>query len=92
MNKDILVNEKTDGFASYKNFAAKETQLQSEQEVFYGTNNISRVDKRQSFPLSFAQQGLWFLQQLQPNHSFYNVFGLRRGMECKNQGMSGLAR
>jgi hypothetical protein len=26
-----------------------------------------------SFPLSFAQEGLWFMEQLVPNHAFYNL-------------------
>ncbi|MEG3973726.1 amino acid adenylation domain-containing protein [Microcoleus sp. herbarium8] len=33
---------------------------------------ISRTEQN-TFPLSFAQQGLWFLDQLQPNSSFYNI-------------------
>ncbi|MCT7965693.1 amino acid adenylation domain-containing protein [Laspinema sp. D1] len=38
---------------------------------------ISRTEQN-SFPLSFAQQGLWFLDQLQPNSAFYNIpFTLR---------------
>ena len=30
------------------------------------------VSLRQNLPLSFAQEGLWFLSQLEPNNSFYN--------------------
>jgi len=33
---------------------------------------ISRTENN-SFPLSFAQQRLWFLNQLQPNSAFYNI-------------------
>ncbi|MCT7952695.1 amino acid adenylation domain-containing protein [Ancylothrix sp. C2] len=33
---------------------------------------ISRTEQN-TFPLSFAQRGLWFLDQLQPNSSFYNI-------------------
>ncbi|MCT7967810.1 amino acid adenylation domain-containing protein [Laspinema sp. D1] len=33
---------------------------------------ISRTEQN-TLPLSFAQQGLWFLDQLQPNSSFYNL-------------------
>ncbi len=33
---------------------------------------ISRTEQN-TFPLSFAQRGLWFLDQLQPNSAFYNI-------------------
>ncbi|MFP5273889.1 amino acid adenylation domain-containing protein [Coleofasciculus sp.] len=33
---------------------------------------ISRTENN-TFPLSFAQQRLWFLNQLQPNSAFYNI-------------------
>src|SRR6185369_4376770 len=36
------------------------------------------VSRQQPLPLSFAQQRLWFLDQLEPNNSFYNVAVGRR--------------
>ncbi|HET8842842.1 MAG TPA: condensation domain-containing protein, partial [Ktedonobacteraceae bacterium] len=37
------------------------------------TGGITRRKERDTAPLSFAQQRLWFLNQLVPNNPFYNV-------------------
>ncbi|GAA6619991.1 amino acid adenylation domain-containing protein [Scytonema sp. NUACC26] len=34
---------------------------------------ITRITNRQSSPLSFAQQRLWFLEQLEPNNAAYHI-------------------
>ncbi|MDH1549377.1 MULTISPECIES: non-ribosomal peptide synthetase [Pseudomonas] len=39
---------------------------------------IARVDRRQAVPLSYSQQRMWFLWQMQPDSPAYNVGGMAR--------------
>ena len=39
---------------------------------------IAKVDRRQSVPLSYSQQRMWFLWQMEPDSPAYNVGGMAR--------------
>ncbi|HEX2266114.1 MAG TPA: AMP-binding protein, partial [Solirubrobacterales bacterium] len=43
-----------------------------------GQPPLVRADRSRPLPLSFAQQGLWFLDQLEPGNPFYNCPGAVR--------------
>ena len=49
-----------------------------EQQEVGESNTPKRLPRPQSLPLSFAQQRLWFLQQLQPQSPAYNLAGAVR--------------
>ncbi len=56
--------------------AAVETSLRAAEGVL--APSIVRVTREQELPLSFAQQRLWFLAQLEPDNPSYNIAGVVR--------------
>jgi amino acid adenylation domain-containing protein len=48
--------------------------LEEEGIELAGTRTISRRERREEMPLSFAQQRIWFFEQLNPGSPFYNTF------------------
>ncbi len=50
-----------------------EQHLQNQDPAESNTQSIPRRDKAASLPLSFLQEGLWFLEQLAPGQATYNV-------------------
>ncbi len=53
---------------------AKEVERTTKAGLQLELPTIEHVSRLSKIPLSFAQQRLWFLEQLQPNNTAYNIF------------------
>ncbi len=53
-------------------------------QVFSRSQIVPQSRESNSFPLSFAQQRLWFVDQLQPGNSAYNISQPMRIVGCLN--------
>jgi amino acid adenylation domain-containing protein len=82
------MNERRSRFLAADKLEQLEALLEAErpttEEPVAGPGNgqleppIVAVSRTGVLPLSFAQQRLWFLDQLEPNNAFYNVPGIFR--------------
>jgi hypothetical protein len=54
-------------------FCAEIARLRGERNL---QGAIARVDRRQAVPLSYSQQRMWFLWQMEPDSPAYNVGGM----------------
>jgi NRPS condensation-like uncharacterized protein len=53
-------------------------KFQADESAITALPLLTPVSRAQSLPLSFAQQRLWFFEQLEPNSSAYNMPGAIR--------------
>ncbi|MEP7338034.1 MAG: amino acid adenylation domain-containing protein, partial [Acidobacteriota bacterium] len=52
---------------------AKAIEQEKQAGLASGVAEVTRVERTGDLPLSFAQERLWFLDQLEPGNAFYNV-------------------
>src|SRR5215210_3772392 len=79
------------------NFSENVASFSDEKRALLALLLQQKGNEFNSFPLSFAQQRLWFLDRMEPGHSFYNIPLARRltgtlDINALEQSLSEIAR